>query len=76
MKNKKIPIGYSVGSGGMIGPRRTPAIAAATVVATISGQPIRVMQLVKLSWRRRAATAIGAARPGRRALALAPEAPA
>jgi len=35
------------------------------VAATGSGQPIRVMQLVKLSWRRRAATAIDAARSPR-----------
>jgi len=35
------------------------------VAATGSGQPIRVMQLVKLSWRRRAATAIDAVRSPR-----------
>jgi len=42
---KKIPIGYSVESGSTIGSRT----AITTVVTAVSGQPIRVMQLVKLS---------------------------
>lgn len=45
--------GYVIGS-------RIPLARRAAVVAAGSGQPIRVMQLVKLSWWRRRRVAIGA----------------